>query len=260
MGLRRRRAAGRAARRLGPRARRGPAGGARAPAPRSAWPWPPAASCAPPTPETVAVDAGLPAGLHRHGGGRRRRRASPARSTRRSGGPGGCPPTSARAVYAELRDGLAAGRRVRRRARRQDRGRAAQPLRDQRDQHGRAGARGDRRPAGRGCGLMLDTYHMNIEEKDFAGAFALAGAAHRARPGLGNDRGAPGADHIDWPGVPRRAARRRLRRPGRDRVVHRGERDDRHGGVDLAAARRRRRTRSPSTGSRSCASCSPERP
>ena len=57
---------------------------------------------------------------------------------------------------------------------------------------------------------------------------------------------------------PRRAARHRLRRDRGDRVVHRRERDDRDRGLDLAAAGGSRRTRSPSTGWRSCASYWPE--
>ena len=58
-----------------------------------------------------------------------------------------------------------------------------------------------------GCGLLVDTYHANVEEKDFAAAFTLAGDRLAHVHASANDRGAPGADHIDWPGVPRRAAR-----------------------------------------------------
>ncbi|RKS05683.1 D-psicose/D-tagatose/L-ribulose 3-epimerase [Nocardiopsis sp. Huas11] len=53
----------------------------------------------------------------------------------------------------------------------------------------------------RHCGLALDVYHLNIEERD------VAAAVDRAAPRLhhvqvcANDRGAPGADHLDWPGI-----------------------------------------------------------
>ena len=50
-----------------------------------------------------------------------------------------------------------------------------------------------------GCGLLVDTYHANVEEKDFAAAFTLAGDRLAHVHASANDRGAPGADHIDWP-------------------------------------------------------------
>ena len=34
-------------------------------------------------------------------------------------------------------------------------------------------------------GLLLDTYHANVEEKDFAGSFRLGGLEDRPRPRLG---------------------------------------------------------------------------
>lgn len=47
-------------------------------------------------------------------------------------------------------------------------------------------------------GLLLDTFHMNIEEQDPAAAIR-AGGAHIAHVHVcANDRGAPGADHLDW--------------------------------------------------------------
>lgn len=54
-----------------------------------------------------------------------------------------------------------------------------------------------------GVGLALDTYHLNIEEQDPAAAIRLAGAADRVAhvQVCANDRGAPGADHMDWPGL-----------------------------------------------------------
>ncbi|HWK59104.1 MAG TPA: sugar phosphate isomerase/epimerase family protein [Parapedobacter sp.] len=50
-------------------------------------------------------------------------------------------------------------------------------------------------------GILLDTYHMNIEEKDSAAA--IRKAAHRLLHvhACGCDRGAPGGDHIDWDSI-----------------------------------------------------------
>ncbi|GAA3197906.1 sugar phosphate isomerase/epimerase family protein [Dactylosporangium siamense] len=48
-------------------------------------------------------------------------------------------------------------------------------------------------------GIMLDTYHMNIEEKDPYAAVAVAGPHIKHVQVSGTDRGAPGADHLDWP-------------------------------------------------------------
>lgn len=50
-------------------------------------------------------------------------------------------------------------------------------------------------------GVNLDTYHMNIEEKTFRGAFATVGSRLRHLQVCGNDRGAPGEDHLDWAGI-----------------------------------------------------------
>ncbi len=52
-------------------------------------------------------------------------------------------------------------------------------------------------------GLTLDTYHLNIEEQDPAAAVRQAGAAGRLAhvQVCANDRGAPGADHMDWAGL-----------------------------------------------------------
>lgn len=49
-------------------------------------------------------------------------------------------------------------------------------------------------------GLTLDTYHLNIEEQDPAAAVRMAGRAGRLAhvQVCANDRGAPGADHMDW--------------------------------------------------------------
>ncbi|MBD5786209.1 sugar phosphate isomerase/epimerase [Cellulosimicrobium terreum] len=54
---------------------------------------------------------------------------------------------------------------------------------------------------GDGIGLMLDVYHMNIEETDLPAAIARAGERIAHVQVCGNDRGAPGNDHIDWPAL-----------------------------------------------------------
>lgn len=48
-------------------------------------------------------------------------------------------------------------------------------------------------------GIMIDTYHMNIEEADPYAALALAGPYIKHVQVSGTNRGAPGADHLDWP-------------------------------------------------------------
>jgi D-psicose/D-tagatose/L-ribulose 3-epimerase len=47
-------------------------------------------------------------------------------------------------------------------------------------------------------GLMIDTYHMNIEESDPYAVLALAGPHLKHVQVSGTDRGAPGRDHFDW--------------------------------------------------------------
>ncbi|GAA4474383.1 sugar phosphate isomerase/epimerase family protein [Phytohabitans houttuyneae] len=49
-------------------------------------------------------------------------------------------------------------------------------------------------------GLMIDSYHMNIEEADPYGAVRVAGPHIKHVQVSGTNRGAPGADHFDWPG------------------------------------------------------------
>jgi D-psicose/D-tagatose/L-ribulose 3-epimerase len=49
------------------------------------------------------------------------------------------------------------------------------------------------------CGLLLDTYHMNIEEKHPAGAAREAGERIFHVHGCGTDRGSPGEDDFAWP-------------------------------------------------------------
>jgi D-psicose/D-tagatose/L-ribulose 3-epimerase len=49
--------------------------------------------------------------------------------------------------------------------------------------------------------LHLDTFHMNIEEKNQAAAIRKAGRKLGHFHACGSDRGTPGGDHIDWPGI-----------------------------------------------------------
>jgi D-psicose/D-tagatose/L-ribulose 3-epimerase len=49
--------------------------------------------------------------------------------------------------------------------------------------------------------LQLDTFHMNIEEKNQAAAVRKAGKHLAHLHACGCDRGTPGNDHIDWPGI-----------------------------------------------------------
>ncbi|MEO6785197.1 MAG: sugar phosphate isomerase/epimerase family protein, partial [Chthoniobacteraceae bacterium] len=46
--------------------------------------------------------------------------------------------------------------------------------------------------------LHLDTFHMNIEEKNQAAAIVKAGKNLAHFHACGSDRGTPGGDHIDW--------------------------------------------------------------
>ncbi|MEE6274634.1 sugar phosphate isomerase/epimerase family protein [Georgenia sp. MJ206] len=50
-------------------------------------------------------------------------------------------------------------------------------------------------------GLLLDVYHMNIEETDVPAAIRRAGARIAHVQVCANDRGAPGADHLPWPEI-----------------------------------------------------------
>lgn len=47
-------------------------------------------------------------------------------------------------------------------------------------------------------GLLLDTFHMNIEERDIAGAIRQAGDKVLHFHACENDRGAPGTGHVDF--------------------------------------------------------------
>jgi D-psicose/D-tagatose/L-ribulose 3-epimerase len=50
-------------------------------------------------------------------------------------------------------------------------------------------------------GLLLDAYHMNIEERSIPDALRAAGKHVRHFHACENDRGAPGTGHVEWDGV-----------------------------------------------------------
>lgn len=54
---------------------------------------------------------------------------------------------------------------------------------------------------GQGVGLALDTYHLNIEERDPTAAIRAAGEHCHVVQVCGNDRGPVGPDHTDWPAI-----------------------------------------------------------
>ncbi|MDX1416419.1 MAG: sugar phosphate isomerase/epimerase family protein [Candidatus Promineifilaceae bacterium] len=51
------------------------------------------------------------------------------------------------------------------------------------------------------CGIMLDTFHMNIEEKSLGDAIRATGSRLVHLHSCENDRGAPGTGNVDWDGV-----------------------------------------------------------
>ncbi|MFE9204524.1 sugar phosphate isomerase/epimerase family protein [Micromonospora sp. NPDC007230] len=51
------------------------------------------------------------------------------------------------------------------------------------------------------CGVALDLYHQNIEETDIPAAIRSAAGRVAHVQVCGNDRGTPGADHLDWPAI-----------------------------------------------------------
>lgn len=51
------------------------------------------------------------------------------------------------------------------------------------------------RPA---LGILLDTFHMNVEEKSFGDAIRACGSRLEHLHACGNDRGAPGNGHLPW--------------------------------------------------------------
>ncbi len=88
------------------------------------------------------------------------------------------------------------------------------------------------------CGLLLDTFHMNIEERSIGDAIRSAGPRLKHLHACENDRGAAGTGHVPWDEVVAGVPGDQLSGPGGDRVVHgRGE-VDRARRRDLAPARR----------------------
>lgn len=51
------------------------------------------------------------------------------------------------------------------------------------------------------CQIMLDTFHMNIEEKSLGDAIRLVGPRLKHLHACENDRGAPGSGNVDWAGI-----------------------------------------------------------
>ena len=50
-------------------------------------------------------------------------------------------------------------------------------------------------------GLLLDTFHQNIEDKNVADAYRDSGERLMHIHTCENDRGTPGSGHLDWPGI-----------------------------------------------------------
>ena len=50
-------------------------------------------------------------------------------------------------------------------------------------------------------GILFDTFHANIEEKDVAASLRAVGPFLKHFHACENDRGTPGSGHTDWPGV-----------------------------------------------------------
>jgi D-psicose/D-tagatose/L-ribulose 3-epimerase len=48
------------------------------------------------------------------------------------------------------------------------------------------------------CGIMLDTFHMNIEEKSLGDAIRAVGPRLKQVHSCENDRGAPGSGNVTW--------------------------------------------------------------
>jgi D-psicose/D-tagatose/L-ribulose 3-epimerase len=50
-------------------------------------------------------------------------------------------------------------------------------------------------------GILFDTFHANVEEKDVAAAYRVCGKHLMHVHACENDRGIPGSGHVDWAGV-----------------------------------------------------------
>lgn len=80
-------------------------------------------------------------------------------------------------------------------------------------------------------GVMLDTFHMNMEDPDIGGAIRRAGKRLVHFQANENDRGFVGSGHVDWPGVARALAEIDYRGPI---TLEPFRRDDERPGVPLA--------------------------
>ena len=108
-------------------------------------------------------------------------------------------------------------------------------------------------------GVLLDTFHMNIDEKSLGDAVRLVGDRLLQVHTCENDRGTPGTGHVQWDRAVRGAARHRVHRAAGDRVVHPGRQGDRQGREPVAPARRPEPMSSPAAARPSCAHRSPPR-
>jgi D-psicose/D-tagatose/L-ribulose 3-epimerase len=80
-------------------------------------------------------------------------------------------------------------------------------------------------------GVMLDTFHMNMEEYDLAASIRLAGSRLVHFQANENNRGFVGSGHIDWPSIARALAASGYQGPI---VLEPFRRDDEAAGVTLA--------------------------
>ncbi|WP_306225778.1 sugar phosphate isomerase/epimerase family protein [Bosea beijingensis] len=80
-------------------------------------------------------------------------------------------------------------------------------------------------------GVMLDTFHMNMEEFDLATSIRLAGSKLVHFQANENNRGFVGSGHIDWPAIARALAASGYQGPI---VLEPFRRDDEAAGVTLA--------------------------
>jgi D-psicose/D-tagatose/L-ribulose 3-epimerase len=80
-------------------------------------------------------------------------------------------------------------------------------------------------------GIMLDTFHMNMEEADLPGAIRRAGSRLFHFQANENHRGFVGSGHIDWPGIARALADAGYRGPI---TLEPFRRDDERPGIPLA--------------------------
>ncbi len=93
------------------------------------------------------------------------------------------------------------------------------------------------------CQIMLDTFHMNIEEQSIGDAIRRRVNVCAHLHTCENDRGAPGSRACAVERSRRCAQRYRLQRSGRDRVVHQQSQEHRPRRCDLASVWRPARTR-----------------